>query len=138
MGQVRFADPSKMPTVGVGMTNSQRESCHLIIHGASGSVAAIAAGLAQLPCADNVAIIPIQVTMVIALGNVFGQHITDSAARGVVLSMAAAYGGRAVSQVLVGWIPVFGNMINASTAAGLTEVIGWAVADKFSKGELTG
>jgi uncharacterized protein (DUF697 family) len=118
------------------MTDDQRAGCHAIIHTASASAAGIGAGLAQLPCSDAVALIPIQIAMVVSLGAVFGVHIVEGTAKGVVLSSAAAFGGRAISQVLVGWIPFLGNAINASTAAGLTEAIGWAVADKFDRGEI--
>lgn len=118
------------------MTSDQEEKCHFIIHGASASAAAIGGGLAQLPITDSAAIIPIQIAMVVALGGVFNKHITDSIAKGAVMSAAAGWAGRALSQVLVGWIPFVGNAINASTAAGLTEAIGWAVADKFEKGKL--
>ncbi|MBS4879931.1 MAG: hypothetical protein KH138_06445 [Firmicutes bacterium] len=41
--------------------------------------------------------------------------------------------GRGISQTLVGWIPGLGNAINAGTAAGLTEAIGWILADDFDK-----
>ena len=34
--------------------------------------------------------------------------------------------------MLVGWIPGFGNAINATTAAGITETLGWTVANQFA------
>jgi len=117
------------------MTSDQNDSCHLIIHGASASAAAVAGGLAQLPLADSAVLVPIQIAMVVALGKVFNVHLTDSAAKGAVLSLAAGYTGRAVSQILVGWIPGIGNVINASTAAALTEAVGWAVVSKFDRGD---
>ncbi len=117
------------------MTSDQKEKCHLIIHGAAASASAVGAGLAQIPMSDSAVIIPIQIGMVVALGQVFDQHITDAVAKGVVLGTAAGFGGRAISQVLVGWIPGVGNLINASTAAALTEAIGWAIADKFDRNE---
>ena len=40
---------------------------------------------------------------------------------------------RLASQFLVGWIPGLGNAVNAATAAGITETLGWKVADKFDK-----
>jgi hypothetical protein len=43
--------------------------------------------------------------------------------------------GRSISQVLVGWLPIYENIINASTAAGVTETIGWAVAKDFAANE---
>jgi uncharacterized protein (DUF697 family) len=44
--------------------------------------------------------------------------------------------GRTASQALVGWIPGFGNAINMTTAAGLTEAIGWIIAKEFDEGVL--
>lgn len=118
------------------MTDAQRAACHGIIHTAATSGGGVAFGLAQLPCADAVVLVPIQITMVVSLGAVFGVHIIDAVAKGVVLGMAATYGGRGLTQVLFGWIPVLGNTLNAGTAFGLTEWMGWAVADKFDRGEL--
>ena len=48
-------------------------------------------------------------------------------------SAAAATIGRTASQVLIGWIPGVGNIINATTAATLTEAIGWIMANEFEK-----
>lgn len=118
------------------MTEDQRTKCHTIIHSASIAAAAVGAGLAQLPVADNTIIVPIQVTMTIALGKIFNQHITDSVANGLVLGSAGTFFGRSVSQILICWIPVVGNVINATTAAGITEAIGWAITDKFDRDEM--
>lgn len=113
------------------MTADQRSKCHAIIHTASASAAAVGAGLAQLPGSDNAAITPIQLAMTVSLGAVFGIQLTQSAAAALA-SVAAATVGRAVSQVLVGWIPFVGNAINASTAAALTESVGWLLAKEFA------
>lgn len=113
------------------MTADQRSKCHAIIHTASASAAAVGAGLAQLPGSDNAAITPIQLAMTVSLGAVFGIQLTQSAAAALA-SVAAATVGRAVSQVLVGWIPGLGNAINASTAAALTESVGWLLAKEFA------
>ena len=117
------------------MTEDQRIKCHAVIHSASTAAAAVGAGLAQLPLSDNAIIVPIQVTMVIALGKIFNQHVIDSVAKGMILGSAGTFFGRAISQILVCWIPGVGNIVNASTAAGITEVVGWSVAEKFDKGE---
>lgn len=114
------------------MTADQRGKCHAIIHTASASAAAVGAGLAQLPGSDNAAITPIQLAMTVSLGAVFGIQLTQSAAAAALASVAAATVGRAVSQVLVGWIPFVGNAINASTAAALTESVGWLLAKEFA------
>ena len=41
--------------------------------------------------------------------------------------------GRTTAQVLVGWLPGVGNIINAVTAATLTEAVGWILAKEFEK-----
>jgi len=116
------------------MDADKKEKCHAIIHTASAATAGVAAGLAQIPLTDGALIVPIQITMIVGLGKVFDVEITESVAKAVALSMAAMYVGRAISQVLVGWIPVLGNMVNSATAAGITEAMGWAVAKKLDKG----
>lgn len=115
------------------MTEEQRIKCHAIIHSASTIAGAVGVGLAQLPVSDNVVLVPIQMGMVVALGNIFNQHITDSIANAMVLSSASSFVGRAISQVFVGWIPGIGNLVNATTAAGITEAIGWSITDKFDR-----
>ena len=116
------------------MTSDQKSSCHKIIHTASAAAAAAGGGMAQLPGSDNAVIVPIQITMIISLGKVFGKSITKSLATSLLASAGASVGGRMLSQVLVGWIPFLGNAVNASTAAGVTEAIGWWIADYFDKG----
>ncbi|MBV7272070.1 hypothetical protein [Clostridium thailandense] len=114
------------------MTSEQKSKCSAIIHTASVSGAAAAAGMAQLPGADVPLLIGIEVTMVIALGGVFGEDINETTAKAIVASAAASYAGRGIAQALVGWLPGIGNVINASTAAVLIETIGWAVANDFA------
>ena len=114
------------------MTDTQKAKCHAIIHTASASAAAVGAGLAQIPGSDNAVITPIQLVMTISLGRVFGLELTESAAGAAVASAAAATVGRTASQVLIGWVPVAGNIINAGTAATITEAIGWLLAEGFA------
>jgi uncharacterized protein (DUF697 family) len=118
------------------MTEDQKQKCHAIIHGASVSAGAVGAGLAQIPLSDHALIVPIQIAMIVGLGKVFNVEITEAAAKGIALGMAGMFVGRAVAQVLIGWIPGVGNATNAATAAGVTEAMGWAVASRFDKGEI--
>ena len=113
------------------MTNSQKNQCHAIIHTATAACTAVGGGMAQIPFSDAVPITAAQVTMVIGLGKVFGKSITETGAKALITGIAGPAIGRLVSQVLVGWIPGIGNAINATTAAGLTELIGWTVAKQF-------
>ena len=113
------------------MTKKQKSKCNLIIHAASTSAAGIGAGLAQLPGSDNAIITPIQLAMTISLGKVFGLTMDESSAKAALASATAATIGRAASQALIGWLPGAGNIINATTAAAITESVGWIIAKEF-------
>lgn len=115
------------------MTSRESGLCNGIIHVASAATAGIGAGLAQIPISDNVIITPIQTMMAVSLGKVFGITLDQSGAKAAVASAMAAQIGRAASQVLIGWIPGVGNVVNAVTAASLTEAIGWIMAKEFEK-----
>ena len=115
------------------MTDAENSSCHAIIHTATAACAAVGGGLAQLPGSDAIPITAAQVTMIISLGKVFGKTVTESAAKALITSLAGAAVGRLISQFALGWIPGLGNMVNAGTAAAITETLGWNVADLFDK-----
>jgi len=114
------------------MTSTEKSKCHKIIHMAATSAAAVGAGMAQMPGADVPIIVGIEITMTISLGAIFGISLNESAAKSIVLSTAGTIAGRGISQGLVGWIPGLGNIINASTAFGVVEALGWAIANDFA------
>ena len=118
------------------MNAKQKKECHTIIHTASVAAGGVGAGLAQIPGSDNAVITPNQLTMTISLGRVFGKSLSEASAKAALASVAAATVGRTASQVLVGWIPGIGNAINATTAAGITEAMGWLLAKEFDEGLL--
>lgn len=113
------------------LTNEQNAKCHAIIHGASAAAAGVGAGLAQIPLSDNAVITPIQIGMIISLGAVLDIQLSNSAATSILATVATGVIGRGVAQVLVGWIPGLGNTINASTAAAVTEAVGWSTVKYF-------
>ena len=115
------------------MNREEKKKCHWIIHIAATTAGVAGAGLAQLPLADAVPITSAQVGMIISLGAVFGKEIDKSVATSILTETAAVIGGRTASQFLAGLIPGIGNVINASTAALITEGIGWAVANNFDQ-----
>lgn len=114
------------------MNDSQNNKCHAIIHGAATVCAGIGAGMAQAPGSDSFFIGPIQVGMVISLGAVFRIDLNESRAKATLASVTATMVGRSISQALLGWIPAYGNALNAATALAVTESIGWAVANDFA------
>lgn len=120
----------------ITMPEDQKQKCHTIIHGAAVAAGGAGSGLAQVPMADSAIITPIQIGMIIALGKVFDQKITKSAANAILSGMVASFAGRTASQLLVGWLPFVGNAINATTAASLTELVGWNAAEQFYKNQL--
>ncbi|MGA2534833.1 MAG: hypothetical protein ABSF53_02370 [Terracidiphilus sp.] len=112
---------------------TKNQKIHGIIHVASASAAGVGSGLAQLPGADAPVLVSIQTAMIVAIAHQHGFEITKALAMEVLVGYAATAGGRFVSQLLIGWIPGFGNAINASTAAAITETIGWAADRYFAK-----
>lgn len=109
------------------MSDGQFKSCSKAIHTAS--VAAAAGGVVPIPVMDSVPITAAQVTMIIALGNIFDQKITDSAAKALIGAAASTLVGRS----LVKMIPIAGLAVSAVVAAGVTEAIGWTIAVDFAK-----
>jgi uncharacterized protein (DUF697 family) len=112
---------------------SKNTKAHGIIHTASTAAAGIGAGLAQLPGSDAPALMAVQSAMIVALADLHGASVTRAAASDLVLTFGATMGGRTLSQWAVGWIPGYGNAINASTAAALTEAIGWTANEYFEE-----
>ena len=110
---------------------------HTIIHGSATAAAAAGAGLAQIPGSDNLVIMPIQISMIMAIGEFHGQKLSKSAAISTLSAASAGITGRTVAQLLIGWIPGWGNAVNATTAFSVTEAIGWASHKLLAEKEAT-
>lgn len=108
------------------MTEDQVVKCNVAIH--SASVAAGAEAFIPIPGVDAVPITATQITMIIALGKVFDQKISESAAKAVIGAAASTFVGRS----LVKLIPFAGWAASAAVAAGVTEAIGWTAAVDFA------
>ena len=121
-----------MSKISKNMTSSQQKKVHAIIHSASASAAAIGGGLANIPGSDAPVLVTLQTGMIIAIGAVFNKKITDSIAKSMLADFLGVSIGKVVANVLSGWLPGIGNGINATTAASLTELIGWTVANDFA------
>jgi uncharacterized protein (DUF697 family) len=112
------------------MAFTKLQKVQAVIHSASVTAAGIGAGMAQIPASDLVVITPLQVGMITGIALVHERKLTEATATAILGTFAAGMFGRAISQALVGWVPGAGNALNAATAAGLTEAIGWS-AHKF-------
>ena len=110
---------------------TKNDKIHAIIHSSAATTAAIGAGLAQIPGSDNLVIKPIQIAMIGSIGKLHGKKMSDASAVALLSALTATVVGRTASQWLVGWIPGYGNAINATTAFTITETIGWAAHAYF-------
>lgn len=112
---------------------SREQKVHGVIHLAAASAGAVGAGLAQIPGSDMPIIAGIQTTMIIGIAEIHGVSLSKTAAADLLLTFAASVGGRSLSQLLVGWIPGYGNALNAATAVSVTEAVGWAANAYFEE-----
>lgn len=124
----------------VHMPKDLERKCHLAIHTAT--TAAAAAGAVPIPMSDAIPITVAQIGMIISLGKTFGFNLSRSAAKSVIGVGLTQRAGRAIFTNILKAIPgagtVVGGFIGATTAATLTEALGWIVADDFyrmSRGE---
>lgn len=104
-----------------------------IVATTASSAAGVGAGLAQIPGSDAPILCGLQTAMIIAIADVHGVTLTKAAAADLLLTFGASMVGRFISQALIGWIPGWGNAINAVTAGSITAGIGWA-ANAFFEG----
>ena len=95
-----------------------------LIHVFAAVAAGVGLGLAQLPGSDAPVLVALQTAMIVALADKLDVPLTRAGAAELALTMAATMVGRGLSQVLVGWLPAFGNAVNALTAFAVTEAVG--------------
>lgn len=117
----------------VHMPKELEKKCHIAIH--SATAAAAAAGAIPIPMSDAIPITAVQIGMIIALGKAFGITLSESAAKSIVSVTLTQQAGRAIASNIIKAIPgagtILGGVIGASTAAAITETLGWIVADDF-------
>ncbi|MBW4560571.1 MAG: 50S ribosome-binding GTPase [Mojavia pulchra JT2-VF2] len=89
-----------------------------------------------LPFATMPVLTALQVSMVTALGNLYGQTLTPSQAGGVVSAIAGGFLAQAVARELIKFVPGFGSVIAASWAAAYTWSLGETACVYF--GDLMG
>ncbi|MCI6152247.1 MAG: hypothetical protein MR673_03865 [Fusobacterium perfoetens] len=114
---------------------SRKDKCHAVIHAAAIAAGGVGAGLAQVPCGDIIPITGIQVGMVISLAKIYNRDITEQAARNILTAVGGGMVGKQIARQLVGWIPLWGNVIKSGTAATATESVGWLVVNYFEEKE---
>lgn len=122
------------------MPKELEKKCHVAIH--SASAAAAAAGAIPIPLSDTIPISAAQIGMIVTIGKVFGVTLSQATAKSIVGVGITQSAGRFIFTNILKSIPgagtVVGGTVGASTAAALTEALGWVIADDFyrmSKGE---
>ena len=117
----------------VHMPKELKKECSIAIHTAA--TAAAAAGAIPIPMSDAIPITAAQIGMVVKLGKIFDLTISESAAKSIISVGIAQQAGRAVVTNVLKAIPgagtLVGGVIGATTAATLTEALGWIIADDF-------
>lgn len=89
-----------------------------------------------LPFATMPVLTAVQVSMVGALGQLYGQTLTPSQAGGIVSAIAGGFLAQAIGRELIKFLPGFGSVIAASWAAAYTWALGEAACTYF--GDLVG
>jgi len=108
----------------------RQKRCAAIIHTASAAAAA-AAGATIIPGSDSIAIAPVQVAMITALADEYDVPWTDAAVRSTLYATPGTMVGRGGANLGRRWLPVWGNVVRAAVAVGVTEALGWAVVKKL-------
>ena len=113
-----------------------KDKAKSIIHSASAAAGSVA--LSPIPFTDAALLVPIQVGMITSLFKAYDQKMMQGAIRGAVWAVAATSFCRGVVGNAFKFVPglgtVAGATILATTAVGLTEVIGWAIVNELETG----
>lgn len=99
--------------------------------------AAGTAGLIPIPFSDALAIVPIQAGMIYKMNDAFGVKMKDSVAASLITGLlgvtAVVQVGRTLVNGFLKFIPVVGSVAGVSTAAVITEGIGFAYLKVLEK-----
>ncbi len=120
------------------MSPEQERKCHKIIH--SAAVGAGAGNLIPVPgtglAADAVAL----TAMAMALAAIFGQNLTENAAKGVAMAAlkrtALQQPVKMLGKELVKIVPWFGSVLAAGVSVAVLEATGWTLANEMARNHL--
>ncbi|MEO1589652.1 MAG: DUF697 domain-containing protein [Cyanobacteria bacterium J06632_22] len=100
------------------------------------AVAAATLAAVPLPFATMPVLTALQVSMIVALGQLYGQTLTASQAGGVASTIAGGFLAQAIGRELIKFIPGIGSVVAASWAAAYTWALGEGACVYF--GDLMG
>lgn len=110
-----------------------KAKAELVVAGFSATAASIAAGMAQVPMADQMPLVANDIAMTLAIGKVYNKDVDDSVAQSLVMSALGNQLGTGIFKSIVGLIPGIGNGVNAAVAAATTEAVGHIAIKYFQK-----
>ncbi|WP_240705652.1 hypothetical protein [Helicobacter pylori] len=94
-------------------------------------------GFISIPFSDVFAIAPIQAGMIYKMNDAFGMDLEESVAASLITGLlgvtAVAQVGRTIVNGFLKFIPIFGSVAGAATAAAITEGIGFAYLKVLEK-----
>jgi uncharacterized protein (DUF697 family) len=117
---------------------STKQKVQGIIHAASIACDEIEGDSAPTSESGSAAIAQIQTKMIMAIASEHGVELTDAAAANLLITLSSTMDNHPVlasRQLLVGWLPGIDSDTDESTAAALTEAIGWSANNYFEQAE---
>ena len=129
-GATLFLEYNLRKVRNIMMTKDEKEKCQYIIHSAAAAGAGV--GALPIPGPDIIPLIGIQSAMILGLATIFKISMTETAAKDIAKTAITGQMGKMLAGQLSKLIPGAGSVINATIAAGLTEKLGWDIAEDVS------
>lgn len=121
--------------------NYEKRLTGFVIHGFACAHAAAAALLAQTLVGDEAVLTTLTIAMIISIARINNRRWGVGEALSVIGTLIGYYLGTRGAVFVVKWIPGIGNVANAVTTFGVTELLGWMtyllVRENKNPGDLT-
>ena len=115
-------------------TRTKEDQARAIILGYASACSIVSGILANTVAGDIPFLAVLNAAMIIQLADLCGKSLTIAAATATATQLFAVVAGGYLAAKLFTWFPVFGNIINASIAFGLAQVIGWTAFAMYDQG----
>ena len=115
-------------------TRTKEDRAREIILGYASACSIVSGILAITVVGDIPFLAVLNVAMLRQLADLCGKNLTKAAATVGVRELFPVVTGGYLAAKLFTWFPVFGNIINASIAFGLVQVIGWTAFAMYDQG----
>lgn len=132
-GENKAAVNNILESSNVSFGMGTKAKAELVVAGFSATAAGIAAGMAQVPFADQGPLMANDIAMAISVGKVYGVKVKENIAKSLVASTLGSQLGTGIFKGIMGLIPGLGNGINAAVAASTTEAVGNLLIEHFQE-----